>query len=75
MPDTIISEALKAPYLQIQKNADNTLEIGDDVIDAFQVVKESLIIASSLASLFLTLQIAIADKNEEKEDLNEEKLN
>lgn len=75
MGESIISEALRAPYIQIQKNAGNTLEIGDDVTDAFQVVKESLIIASSLANLFLTLDIAIADKREKKEDLNEEEIN
>ena len=67
MPNNILSEALKAPYNQIQKNVGHELIISDDIIDPVKVTRTSLQNACSLAGMIITTEIAVADKNE-KED-------
>lgn len=65
--DTIITKALRTPYEQIQKNSGGC-EVGDNVIDPVKVTRTALEKASSVAGLFITIEIAIADKREPKKD-------
>ena len=62
LPENILTEALKAPYNQIQQNAGGDLEIGEDVIDAAKVIKTSLRNAASVASTFIMCGGSIATK-------------
>lgn len=73
MEPNILTEALKAPYNQIQENSGG-LEIGNDVVDPVKVTRTCLEKACNIAGLVLTTEIAIADKREKKEDfkLNDE---
>lgn len=66
--DTILTKALNAPYTQIQKNAGGNLVIGEDIIDPVKVTKNAVQNACSVAKIFLTTEIAIADKREKKKD-------
>jgi len=68
MKDSILYEALMAPYNQIQLNAGGNFEVGEDVIDPFKVTRTALDKASSVASIIITTEIAIADKKEPKKD-------
>lgn len=72
MDVNILTEALKAPYNQIQKNAGGKLEIGADVIDPVKVTRTCLEKACSVAGLVITTEIAIADKKEEPKDYKTE---
>ena len=65
--DTIITQALKVPYEKIQENAGGNLEIKSTVIDPTKVVLQALKNACSVAGLFITTEIAIADKKEKDE--------
>lgn len=65
--DNILSNALKAPYNQIQENAGGKLEVSDDVLDAVSVTISSLKSACSLAGRVLTTEVVIAFKNEPKD--------
>lgn len=62
LPESILTNALKAPYLQIQENAGGSIEIGKDVIDPVKVTRNALENACSAASLLLTTEVAIAEK-------------
>lgn len=62
--DNILSNALKAPYNQIQENSGGKLEILDSVLDPVSVVISSLKSACSLAGRVLTTEVVIAFKNE-----------
>lgn len=64
----ILTEALKAPYNQIQENAGGYLEIKDDVIDPAKITKNAVINSCSVAKIFITTGAVIADKNEKKKD-------
>lgn len=64
--DTIITEALRSPYNKIQENAGGNLEIKSTVIDPTKVVLQALKNACSVAGLFITTEIAIADKKEDE---------
>ena len=61
----ILTEALKAPYKQIQENAGG-IEIGEDVIDPVKVTRTSLQKACSIVGMVITTEIAINDKKEEE---------
>lgn len=63
--DNILVKAIRAPYDAIQKNAGGELEISEDVIDSYSVVKQSLDNACELACEFINLGSSIADKREE----------
>lgn len=69
MKGTILETPLKRPYLKIQENNGSKLEIPDDVRDPLLVVKTALKNACSLAGMFITSGIAIADKREKPKDL------
>jgi len=65
---SILKEALKIPYLQIQENAGGKLEIGKDVLDPVKVTKTALENACSLAGIFITIESAIAMPRSDLED-------
>ena len=68
MEENILTEAIKSPYNQINKNAGRTLEITEDIIDPAKVTKNAITNACSVAKIFITTEVAIADKNEKKKD-------
>ena len=68
MKDSILYEALQAPYDQIQENCGG-IEIGDDVIDPVKVTRTALTKASDVAGTIITTKIAIADRREPKKDI------
>ena len=73
LPDTsLLKEAIRAPYNQIQKNAGGSIEIGPNVIDAVKTTKTALRIACNLAGLLITCEVAIADKREKPKDFSDE---
>ncbi len=67
---TVISNALFAPYKQIQENAGGKLEISEDVLDAVSVTISSIKSACSLAARVLTTEVVIAFKNKKDETKN-----
>lgn len=64
--DNILSNAIKAPYNQIQENAGG-LEIPDTVLDAVAITISSLESACSIAGRVLTTEVVIAFKNKKDE--------
>lgn len=62
--DDILYNALLAPYNQIQENAGGNLEISDDILDPVKVTRTALENAVSVAGIFLTTEVGIADKPE-----------
>lgn len=62
LEENILTEALKAPYEQIQVNAGGFLEIGDDVFDAAKVTKEAVKNACDTAATFIMTGGSIATK-------------
>lgn len=71
LPDNILAEAIKAPYNQIMENAGEVFEIDDSIVDPVKTEKSALKIASSVASLILTIGTAIANKQEEEKDFKD----
>lgn len=69
MPDSILFDALNAPYLQIMENAGGTLEIDEEIIDPVKTLIKALENACSAAGVLLTAGIAIANKNEDRRTL------
>lgn len=61
LPENILTNALKAPYDQIQENAGGNLEIGEDVIDPAKVIRLEVEHAVSIASSLITTDIIIAE--------------
>lgn len=59
MPKAKISEALKAPYFQIQKNAGGSLEIEPWVRDSLKVVRTAFQTASSIARSLATTEVVV----------------
>lgn len=64
MEDSILYQALNAPYNQIQENAGGNLVIPDTVVDPVKTLIKALENACSSAAILLTAGIAIANKNE-----------
>lgn len=62
LPKNILTEALKEPYLHIQKSAGGELAIGKEVIDPVKVVKAALMNACYAAGLIITIGSAIAQE-------------
>lgn len=60
----ILTDALKSPYEQIQKNAGGQLEIGKDVIDPAKVVRLCVEHGVSIASIMITADILIPEARE-----------
>jgi chaperonin GroEL len=71
LTDNILKEPIKSVYNQVVENKGNNT-IPDNVIDSFKVVKTTLENACSLASVVLTAELAIAEKNVKRTLENEE---
>lgn len=65
LPKSIITEALRRPYLQIQENAGGELSIGADIIDPVAITISSLESACSLAGMLLTTEVTVAIKDKD----------
>jgi chaperonin GroEL len=63
-PESILYEALRAPYEQIQANADGNLEIGADIIDPAKAIRLEVEHACPVASKLLTTKITIPEEAE-----------
>lgn len=64
MPDSLISNALRAPYEQIQKNNEEPFEIGEDIIDSAKVVRLAVEHAVAVAANLITCKILIPEERE-----------
>lgn len=64
LPENILTETLKAPYEQIQKNAGGSLEIGKEIIDPAKVVRLEVEHGVSIASMLITTDILIPEMRE-----------
>lgn len=64
MPESVLTNALKAPYDQIQANNEEPLEIGPDVIDPAKVVRLAVEHAVSVAANLCTVKILIPEERE-----------
>lgn len=64
LPKNILTEALKAPYEQIQENAGGKLTIGKNIFDPVKVEKAAVEHACEVASMLLTTNTIIAEKKE-----------
>lgn len=64
LPKSALTDALKEPYEQIQRNAGGNLEIGKDVIDPAKVIRLQVEHAVSVASSIITTDISIAEIRE-----------
>jgi chaperonin GroEL len=62
MGDTLLSNALKSPYHQIQENAGQYIEIEEDVIDPAKVIRLEVEHAVEIAATLATVDILIADE-------------
>lgn len=70
MPKSILFNALKRPYEKIKENAGGELDVSNDIIDPYRVVSQALKNACSTAGMFITTDIAIADKFEKPKDIS-----
>jgi len=61
LPENILTESLKAPYYQIQKNAGGDLEIGKDIIDPAKVVMGIVENGVSVAATLITAHAVIPE--------------
>lgn len=64
MEENILTNTLKAPYEQIQRNAGGFLEVADDVIDPARVVRLEIEHGVSVASSIITTGISIPERRE-----------
>jgi len=70
MPKNLLTEALKAPYLQIQKNSGG-IEIADSVVDPVKITISALKSACSLAGMIITTEVVTAFKVEKHAELKD----
>jgi chaperonin GroEL len=61
MGDNILSDSLRAPYEQIQRNAGGFYEIAEDIIDPAKVVRLEVEHGISVASMLITADISIPE--------------
>lgn len=61
LPKGLLTDALKAPYEQIQANADGELAISEDIIDPAKAIRLEVEHAASVASKLLTTKISIPE--------------
>lgn len=66
LPKNILTNALTAPYRQIQENSGG-LEIGEDIYDPVAITISSLKSACSLSGMLITTEVAVAPKNKKDE--------
>jgi len=70
LPKGILTEALKAPYNQIQENA-GEIKISKDIIDPVKVTRIALENACNVAGIILTTETVIAEEKKDLAKLNE----
>ncbi len=58
---SILTEALKAPFEQIQKNAGGDLKIGKEIIDSAKVVRLEVVHAVDIAATMITTGMSIVE--------------
>ena len=61
LPQSILTEALKAPYQQIQQNSGGNLEISEDIIDPAKAVRLEVEHAISVSANLVTVKVIIAE--------------
>jgi chaperonin GroEL len=61
LPPSILTDALKEPYNQIQKNAGGAIEIGDDILDPAKVVRLEVEHGVMVASSLITTGISVVE--------------
>lgn len=66
----ILTDALRAPFNQIQKNAGGALEIKDSVIDPVKITISALRSACSLAGMVITTEVSVAFNKTDYESKN-----
>lgn len=67
----VLTNALKAPYKQIQENAGFTFEVPKTVLDSFHNIVTALKVAASQASIAITMAGSVAfkkEKNDHRQD-------
>lgn len=64
LPESILTEALKAPYHQIQENAGGSLEVGKEIIDSAESVYFAVDHATSVVANLITVDILIPEEKE-----------
>lgn len=74
IPVNILTNALKAPYEQIQKNAGG-IEIGDSIIDPVKVTISAVKSACSIAGVVITTETVSAYKRDEPRTKNHDTQN
>ncbi len=65
LPKSVLTDALRAPYELIQKNAGGALEIGKDVIDPAKVVRLEVEHAVSIASTLIQVEVSMPEERED----------
>ena len=68
LPENILTIPILSPFNQIQQNAGGKLDILDNVIDPVKTTISALKSAVSLAGMLITTEVAVAYKNEKKDD-------
>ena len=63
-PESLLTESLKAPYAQIQKNAGGNFAIGEDIIDPAKVVRLIVEHGVSVATTLLTTHAIVPEIRE-----------
>lgn len=74
LPESVLTNALQAPYKQIQENAGGYIEIDDGVIDPAKVVRLIVEHGISVASSLITTNISVVEINEQRMGEGEEKI-
>lgn len=64
LPESILTDALKAPYNQIQENAGGALEVGKEIIDSAESVYFAVEHAASVVANLITVDILIPEEEE-----------
>jgi chaperonin GroEL len=64
LPQSILTNALLAPYDQIQKNAGGDLVVGKDIIDPAKVVRLEVVHAVDIAATMVTTGMSIIEVQE-----------
>lgn len=64
LPESILTEALKSPYDQIQKNAGGDFAIGKEIIDSAKVVRLEVEHSVDIAATMITTGLSIVEVEE-----------
>lgn len=67
MHENVLTNALKAPHLQIIENAGGVVDVTEDIIDPTKVIRLEVEHAVSIASQLITTDILIAEESKRSE--------